>query len=162
MPVAVGSDGDDGHRPVSEVASIGRLRAKCSRPPCLRADGFLGECPGAHSDEVTALIEGLEHLGFRRTEGFGDQPDNDARVPGTAAGPLVGGEVQAVAQDGRDVVGVTQPVPNGGGRQEAVDVVTVGLGTAQLCGEGAVPAEVMGFRWIASSPPKRKSRSTIG
>ncbi|WP_091970892.1 hypothetical protein [Propionibacterium cyclohexanicum] len=99
----------------------------------------LEECVGASLDEATTLGERPSELIVHGAGGFGDESGDQARCFAGAAGSRRsdGRLGDAVVEDGGDVVGVTKFPGLRQLREQSVDVVVVGLGSAQFGGECA-------------------------
>ncbi len=119
------------------VGSVGGHRSECLGPRRPDTDRLLGEGAGALLDEVAALVESSAHVGGHRSAGFGDEADDEPCGPCPATGDSAGCELDAVPQNGGDVVDIIEIPAADCNREDAFDIVAVGLGATELGGEGS-------------------------
>lgn len=92
---------------------------------------------GASLDESLPFGEGTTHLVVHRPGRFGDQAGDEAWSGGASAAAGAPGRClrEAMVQDGGDVVGILETTHRDQPRQQHIDIVMVGFGTAEFCGE---------------------------
>ena len=86
VAVTVGGDDQGAASPLLPPPPIGWDRTECRCPWLFRVEGGVedGFCSGF--DEVSALGQGLLHVGGHGAGGFGDQPGDETRCLSCAAG----------------------------------------------------------------------------
>ena len=137
VAVSVGGDHACGLAPGCGSSSVVGRRSKSLRPRCV-----LGECSfecgvGAGLDQFLPLVESGSHLGVDDSVRLWDEAGDESRwlaSPSRACG-AGGRALDTVVEDGGDVVGVDESARCDEARQEGIDVVMVGLGTAEFSRE---------------------------
>ena len=137
--VPVGDHNQGAASPLLPLPPTGGHWTECCNPWLAGAESGVEDCFCSGFDEVTALGQGLLHVGGHRTGGFGNQPGDETRRPSCASrsGGSGGGVRQAVVDDGGDVVGIDNPASLDEAWQEGLNVVVVGFSPAQFRGQRA-------------------------
>ena len=139
VPVPVGGDHACGLAPGCGSTSVVGRRSKSLRPRRPLGQGVVEYCVSARLDQFLSLVESRSHLNVddavRRWDEAGDEARwfaSPARACGTGGGPL-----DAVVEDGGDVVRVTKPARGHEARLEGIDIVMVRFSASELSRERA-------------------------
>lgn len=137
VSVAVGRDSAPITSPRSGLALTAGWLAKMLHPRFAGLTCGVEHGISASFDHLAPLIECLPHIACHRAvrsrDESGDQPRRLAST--TRASRACCGARNAVVQHRGDVVGIGEPAGCHESREQSVEVVVVGLGTAQLRGE---------------------------
>ena len=137
VAVAVGDDGRDRPDPARLRRAVNGRLAEPTNPRVSSRDGSFGKVQGPGFDEVAALVESRVHLFGHGADGFGNEAGDQTGQPAGSSSGGAGGEAQPVEQDRANVVGVGQRATCDHVGEHLLEVVVVGLGSAQLSGERA-------------------------
>jgi len=137
--IAVTVCGNDPHlfQPGLSLPSIRRRIAKRCRPQFAGRCGGLGDRHGTVFDKGLAFVECGTHLRGHLPGRFGDESDDETWCgpSATASGPGGGGALEALPDDGTDIVRIAQAPQSDESGEEGVEVAVVGFGSTKLSHE---------------------------